>query len=199
MEGTEEWRDAQRLRAYALVFLGRLEDADAASVAAIGDVSADITSREMVQLVTARMIRLLFGDSDLPATLELVERASTTSPTAHALALHCAGLAFAASDPGAALEYQRASCRSECRDWKRTRPRLRLGQHRRCRSRDKAGLRRRSLRRDAGPLPPSREPHAPPGVRPRRRRAVDAVRGVDGRRDGRRSDPLVRVVPDDLG
>ena len=106
-EGTEEWRDAQRLRAYALVFLGRLEDADAASVAAIGDVSADITSREMVQLVTARMIRLLFGDSDLPATLELVERASTTSPTAHALALHCAGLAFAASDPGAALDYQR--------------------------------------------------------------------------------------------
>ena len=106
-EGTEKWRDAQRLRAYALVFLGRLEEADGASVAAIGDVSADVTSHEMVQLVTARMIRLLFGDSDLPATLELVERASTTSPTAHALALHCAGLALAATDPAAALGYQR--------------------------------------------------------------------------------------------
>ncbi len=106
-EGTERWREGQRLRAYALVFLGRFEEANAAAIEAVGDLSADVTPTATRSLITALMIRNLLVGPDVPASLELVKRSSTRSPSTHALALHNAGLAVAATDPGAALEFQR--------------------------------------------------------------------------------------------
>jgi predicted ATPase/class 3 adenylate cyclase len=108
--GSSPWCDAQTRRAFALTFLGQLDEAEAAATAAVELRTADADGSALFRLATMLLIRNLAGRPETQLARQLLERARDSSPTAHALALHVAAVIVAADDPATAIEYnQRAA------------------------------------------------------------------------------------------
>ena len=103
--GSATWCEAQIGRANALLFLGRLDDADAAATAAVELGGDDADGRVLQRVATMLLIRYVAGRPEPEATRQLLERASTSSPTTYALALCAAALIVRDDDRAAAIEW----------------------------------------------------------------------------------------------
>jgi hypothetical protein len=102
--GSTTWCEAQIARANALSFLGRLDDADAAATAAV-ELGADDGDGRVLQRIASMMrYRYLAGRPEPEATRQLLERARTSSPTTHAMALWVAAEILQDDDRAAAIE-----------------------------------------------------------------------------------------------
>ena len=109
VEGSDEWRDVQEHRAGALVFLGRFDESLAAATASVGDPPRLDSYADLRRMATYLLLRAAVAGPDLDAALGVLVRTKTGSVSAHALALHVAGMLIMPTDPRAAVEYQRAS------------------------------------------------------------------------------------------
>ena len=106
--GSELWREAHRLMAAALVWLGRLDEADTAATAAVSGQTAEITDATLTRTSTFALIHNLVGRTDPDMVRRLVDDAMTYgNPTCLALAWHTAGVILGRDDPVLGLEYQR--------------------------------------------------------------------------------------------
>ena len=107
--GSVLWADAQRCRATALTFLGRLREADEAATAAV-DAARDADDHTMVELTaTMLLIRNLAGHPDEALAGELLSRAAACGPSMQAVALHTAAVVQGPADrPLAIARNQRA-------------------------------------------------------------------------------------------
>ena len=105
---SEVWREAQRLIAGALVWLGRFEDADAAATASITDDGPEVSDGTLTRMCTYLLIRNARGrpDPDL-AERTLADARRYGNLTNLALALHTAGVCVSRTDPVRGLDYQR--------------------------------------------------------------------------------------------
>jgi predicted ATPase/class 3 adenylate cyclase len=103
--GTTTWCEAQSARANALGFLGRLDDADAAATAAVELGGDDGDGRVLQRVAIMMLYRYLAGRPEPAATRQLLERASTSSPTTYALALWVAAQILQDEDRAAAIEW----------------------------------------------------------------------------------------------
>jgi len=104
-QGTETWCEAQSIRATALLFLGRLDDADAAANAAVEIGGDDADGRVLQRVANMLLGRSVAGRPEPEATRQLLERASTSSPSTYALALVVAALVLKDDDRAAAIEW----------------------------------------------------------------------------------------------
>jgi hypothetical protein len=86
-----------------LTFLGRLDEADAAATAAVEGRPADTDGSALRRVAVMLLIRNLIGHPEPGPARQLLEHASVSSPTVHALALHVAGL-IAADDRAVAID-----------------------------------------------------------------------------------------------
>ena len=103
--GSATWCEAQIARANALLFLGRLDDADAAATAAVEFGSDNADSRVLVRVACMLIIRKVAGRPEPHAVRDLLERASSASPTTYALVLTAAALTVQDDDRAAAIEW----------------------------------------------------------------------------------------------
>ena len=103
--GSTTWCEAQLARAIALSHLGRLDDADAAVTAAVDLGADDIDGRVLQRLAAMMFFRYMAGRPEPEATRQLLERASTSSPTTYAMALWVAALILRDDDRAAAIEW----------------------------------------------------------------------------------------------
>ena len=127
LEGSEEWRHVQELRAGALLFLGRIGEGVAAGADAVGDPPRLESNGDLRRMAASLLMRNITEGPDVPAALDLLARAKGGSLTIHAFALHVAGMAIGPTDPRAAVEYQRAAADLERGGRIRTRARVRAG------------------------------------------------------------------------
>jgi hypothetical protein len=103
--GSVTWCEAQNGRANALMFLGRLDEADAAASAVV-ELGGDAGDGRVLQRVASMLIiRYAAGRPEPEATRQLLERASTSSPSTYALALVAAALVLRDDDRAAAIEW----------------------------------------------------------------------------------------------
>ncbi len=101
--GSATWCEAQIARANVLLFLGRLDDADAAATAAV-EFGGDGTDGRVVQRVASMLfVRSVAGRPEPVAARQLLERASTSSPSTYAWALVVAALIVGDDDRAAAI------------------------------------------------------------------------------------------------
>ena len=106
--GSEQWREAHRLMAAALVWLGRLPEADTAATAAVSGQTTEITDATLNRTSTFALIHNLVGRTDPDVVHRLVDDATSYgNPTRLALAWHTAGVILGRDDPVLGLEYQR--------------------------------------------------------------------------------------------
>ena len=106
--GGEPWREAHRLMAAALVWLGRFDEADTAATLAVSGQRAEITDATLTRTSTFALVHNLVGRTDPDVVRRLVDDAMTYgNPTCLALAWHTAGVILGRDDPGLGLEYQR--------------------------------------------------------------------------------------------
>ncbi|MEP6661962.1 MAG: adenylate/guanylate cyclase domain-containing protein [Acidimicrobiales bacterium] len=109
VRGSRAWCDAQTCRAFALTFLGRLEEADAAATSAVQLELDAADSASLRRTATMLLIRNLAGRPEPELAQQLLDRASASGPTTHALALHVAAVIAGANDRATAIAYnQRA-------------------------------------------------------------------------------------------
>jgi predicted ATPase len=104
--GSPIWCDAQIGRANALIYLGRPDDADAAATAAVDAGADDAGGDALGRVAVMLLIRNVAGRPEPEAARQLLERAVTSSPTAHATALHVAAV-VGAVDRSAAIAWNR--------------------------------------------------------------------------------------------
>jgi hypothetical protein len=96
----------QHIRAYALVFLGRFAEAEAAATEGVR-APRDIGSTQALRrLCTLQLIRCITEGLGEESARELLELADSASPSVHALALHTAGMIYKSIDPARALALQ---------------------------------------------------------------------------------------------
>ena len=106
--GTEVWREAHRIKAGALIWLGRFDDAVASASAAVEGQPAEISYAGLTRLSVLGLILNAVGHADPQLAQRLLDDARTLgNPTRLALALHTAGIIIAHVDQNRALEYQR--------------------------------------------------------------------------------------------
>ena len=106
--GSEGWREAHRKVAMALVWLGRLDEADAAATIAVADQPAEVTDATLTRISTLALIRNLVGRTDPHMARELLDDARAFgNPTCVATAWHTAGMVLGRDDPVLKAEYQR--------------------------------------------------------------------------------------------
>ena len=103
--GSATWCEAQIGRANALIFLGRLDDADAAATAAVELGGDDADSRVLQRVISMLIVRKVAGRPEPEAARQLLERASIGSPTTYAYALTAAALIVGDDDRTAAIEW----------------------------------------------------------------------------------------------
>ena len=108
--GSELWREAHRLMAAALVWLGRFGEADTAATAAVTGQTAEITDDTLTRTSTLALIRNVVGRTDPDTVRQLLDDAKTYgNPTCLALAWHTAGVILGRNDPVLGVEYQRTA------------------------------------------------------------------------------------------
>jgi hypothetical protein len=106
--GSEQWREAHRLMAAALVWLGRFDEADTAATAAVSGQTTEITDATLTRTSTFALVHNLVGPTDPDMVRRLVDDAMTYSnPSCLALAWHTAGVILGRNDAVLGLEYQR--------------------------------------------------------------------------------------------
>jgi predicted ATPase/class 3 adenylate cyclase len=103
--GCTTWCEAQIGRANALLFLGRLDEADAAATAAVEFGGDDGDGRALQRVAVMLIIRNLVGRPDPGAARQLLERASTSSPSTQAVALCAAALTVGDDDRATAIRW----------------------------------------------------------------------------------------------
>ena len=103
--GSATWCEAQIGRANALLFLGRLDDADAAATTAVELGDDDGDGRVLQRVASMLLIRYLAGRPEPEASRRLVERAGTSSPSTYAWVLCAAALIVRDDDRAAAIEW----------------------------------------------------------------------------------------------
>ncbi|HTN81826.1 MAG TPA: adenylate/guanylate cyclase domain-containing protein [Acidimicrobiales bacterium] len=109
VEGSDRWREVQEHRAGALVFLARLDESLSAAKASVGDPPRLDSYGDLQRMATYLLLKSAVEGPDLDAALEVLGRTKTGSVSAHALALHVAGMLLVSTDPRMAAEYQRAA------------------------------------------------------------------------------------------
>jgi hypothetical protein len=90
--GSATWCEAHIARANALLFLGLLDDADAAATAAVEFGGDDGDGRVLQRFASMMLIRSLAGRPEPEATRQLLKQASTSSPSTYAWALVVAAI-----------------------------------------------------------------------------------------------------------
>jgi predicted ATPase len=106
--GTEVWRDAHRIKAGTLIWLGRFDDALASASAAVKGQPAEVTYAGLTRLSVLGLILAAVGSPDAQLAQQLLDDARTVgNPTGLAVALHTAGVIIGHSDRDRALEYER--------------------------------------------------------------------------------------------
>ena len=103
--GSPTWCEAQIARSNALLFLGRPDDADAAATAAVEPGGDDADGRVLQRVASMLLIRSVAGRPEPEATRQLLQRASTSSPSTYAWALNVAALTLRDDDRAAAIEW----------------------------------------------------------------------------------------------
>ena len=110
--GSEVWREAHRMMAAALVFLGRFDEADTAATIAVADQPTEVTDATLTRFSTLALIRNLVGRPDPQMARQVLDDARTFgNPTCLALAWHTAGVVLGRDDPVLGVEYQREAAR----------------------------------------------------------------------------------------
>jgi tetratricopeptide (TPR) repeat protein len=89
----------------ALLFLGRLDEAETVASAAIRLPRDDPDAFTLGHIAALLLTLNHLGKPDLEMALQLLEQASTSSPSARAVALHTAGVLLDADDLALAIRY----------------------------------------------------------------------------------------------
>jgi predicted ATPase/DNA-binding SARP family transcriptional activator len=110
--GSELWREAHRVMAGALVWLGRFEDGDTAATTAVAGQSPEVTDVSLTRITTLALIRNAVGRPEPDMARQALADARTFgNPTSLALAYHTAGIVLGRADPILGTEYQREAAR----------------------------------------------------------------------------------------
>jgi predicted ATPase/DNA-binding SARP family transcriptional activator len=110
--GSELWREAHRMKAAALVWLGRFDDASSAATTAVTGQATELTYGSLTRIATLALIGNAIGRPDPAMARQLLDDAKTLgNPTSLALAWHTAGVILGRHAPALNVEYQREAVR----------------------------------------------------------------------------------------
>jgi hypothetical protein len=102
------WREAHRIKAAALVWLGRFDEAVESASAAVDGQMAEVSYATVTYLSVLALILNLVGRPDPQLAQRLLDDArSVGNPTGLALALHTAGVIVGDTDHQRSVDYQR--------------------------------------------------------------------------------------------
>ena len=110
--GGEVWRDAHRVMASALVWMGRFADAEAAATTSVNGQPDTVSYAALSRLCTRTLIRNLVGRPEPEIVAPLLGDAQALgNPTGLALALHTAGVIVGHTDRALNVDFQRRAAR----------------------------------------------------------------------------------------
>jgi predicted ATPase/DNA-binding SARP family transcriptional activator len=105
---SEIWCEAHRIKAAALVWLGRFDEAVESASAAVDRQTAEVTYATLLQVSVLALILNAVGRPQPQLAQQLLDDAKTVgNPTGLALALHTAGVILGDTDPQRSVNYQR--------------------------------------------------------------------------------------------
>jgi hypothetical protein len=106
--GSTVWRDAHRIKAGALVWLGRLEDAVSSAECAVAGQPDEVTDATLTRIGVLALILNAAGRREPQMAQRLLDNALRLgNPTCLALAFHTAGVILGRDDRAVAIDHQR--------------------------------------------------------------------------------------------